>query len=358
MKLIQAKVRGTGALIESGWFQLSSGLNRFQFTNSHEGTLFLRSLQTLNPIFSSSGSGIFNDLPLYEKRGNYLRHIHAEKRTVALGVFAANSNLVGELGELDNNLYETDRIEVGRRLDHSRWMNFVELSSSTRWKEIKRDMQQLIEDMPANKMEMKEEAINYIENLADADRIKGQISRRLLLYLDNLGNVARTQGIFPETIALIQRADRFLKAREIVFDRLPLLIYFNSEGNISSQPEEGATRKDQNHTELHQFANTLGLSIPAIHTNSIIERIHAGIEFAVSLSNTLSRVKPIFLFDSPEKHIAESKRDNLLRLIEETATTYQCCYLLHRDNIFSSSTKGKVYTDTELQSHSRSRAVA
>lgn len=348
MKLLQAKLRGTGPLINSNWFQLSGGLNQFHFADPLEGTLFLRSLQTLNPLFSCSAEDPFKNLPHFEKRGNYQRHIQPEKRTIALGVFAATAKLVHELGELDQNLYETDRIEIGRRLDYSRWLNFVELSSSTRWKEVKENICALLELLPQQSSH-KNEAITFTQTLASTDRVKGTVADKLLFFIEHIEENTKSKDIYDETVELIERDKHFQTARQVVLKRLPLLIYFNSNGNISPLNQASENVENGDHFELREYLRPMNGDISSPSNDKILGRITSGIELAISASTRLSRMEPIFLFDSPEKNTPMSEHSKLQQLILSTAENHQCFYLCHKGDFFSPESTGKNYGEADLQ---------
>jgi len=348
MKLLQAKLRGTGPLLSSNWFQLSSGLNQFHFENRSAGTLFLRSLQTLSPLFTCSIEDPFNPLPCFEKRGNYQRHIQPSKRTIALGVFAATADIVQELGVLDQNLYETDRVEIGRRLDYSRWLNFVELSSSTRWKEVKTSIHQLFELLP-QQGDLRNEAEQFAEPLGPTDRVKGSVSERLLVFLGHLEATTKELDIYSETVELIRRHDHFQTARKIVFKRLPLLIYFNPNGDISPLASTAQHLEKGDHAELLEYMKATTKEISSPSTDTTLERIISGIELAITASAELSRMQPIFLFDTPEANTPMSEHDALRQAILSTAENHQCCYLSCKKDFFTPDVTGGNYSDSDLQ---------
>lgn len=78
---------------------------------------------------------------------SYPRLLTPIKRTAALAVFAADPSLIVELGKIEPILDGLDRIEAGRRLDGSLWLNFVEIASACRWRAIDADAAQLLEDL-------------------------------------------------------------------------------------------------------------------------------------------------------------------------------------------------------------------
>lgn len=354
MKLIQAKLRGTGPLIQSSWFQLSGHLNQFHFSSPKEGTTFLRALQTLQPPFSCQTADPFAELPCYEKRGPHTRHIDAAKRTIALGVFAATAEIVTELGPLDHNLYEADRIEIGRRLDYSRWLNFVELSSSTRWKEIKADVLELL--LPLRQLDAKkyEEAISVTSSLKGADRIKDEIADSLLFFLQEAANRQQYSALHQETVDLINRAAHFQTARQLVLQRLPLLIYCNNQGNIAPPMLNKHQATALEHQEVFQFIKKEQVNLTACdnaadnHKPTVVEKLRAGIRLSLLVSKKAQRLDPIFLFDAPEVNVPPADHPQLQQLIKATAQSQQCFYLSAAKDFFPQADTGKNYTCADL----------
>lgn len=355
MKLIQAKLRGTGPLLESNWFELSSQLNQLHFPLPKNGTLFLRALQTLQPPFSCEKTDPFSRLPRYENKGTHKKHIQAAKRTIALGVFGATAELVKELGLLDDNLYETDRIEIGRRLDYSRWLNFVEISSSTRWREIEESVTQLL--LPLQQIDAKRygEAISITSNLKGSDRVVGEIAERFLFFLKDLEDQQKNNVLLAETVALIKRAAHFQTAREVVLKRLPLLIYFNSQGDIAPPVSMERQSHIDGHQQLFHLSKQIGVNISSYENSSeqqnlsVLEKLGSGIRFSLLLSNELKRMNPIFLFDAPEVNIPSVDHAQLRQLVQETAQSQQCFYLSGSKDFFQPADTGKNYSSSELE---------
>ena len=336
-------------MLKSGWFPLSRGLNQFHFTNQEAGTLFLRALQTLHPPYSCAKTIPFSDLPEFETRGSYTKNITPSKRTIALGVFEANADIVGELGELDQNLYETDRIEIGRRLDYSRWINFVELSSSTRWKDVKAEFKQLVEFLPQAKKHIAGEAQEFINSLKGSERIKGSIAQKLLYFLRHLERDCNNLDLYHETLGQIQRAEHFQTARLKVFRRLPLLFYFNSQGSISSPVAQQLSSNLQlQHSELYQYRAKMELEIVATPKSSVLRSVQSGVELAIATSKAVSRMDPIFLFDTPEVNVPEPDHNLLKEYLTSIAQHYQCLYLCRNRDFFSAAQANKSYLDEDL----------
>lgn len=355
MKLIQAKLRGTGPLLESNWFELSAGLNQFHFIDKHKGTTFLRALQTLHPLVTCEQTDPFKDLPHYEKRDAHTRHIQPAKRTIALGVFGATAKLVKELGLLDQNLYETDRIEIGRRLDYSRWLNFVELSSSTRWKEVEAGVKELLLPLQQTHLERYNNLLTQIKNLKGADRVKDDLASHLLSFFELLEEQQKNTILFEETVALVKRDTNFQTARTVVLKRLPFFIYFDSMGEIAAPISTEQLLPIHDHQELFQLIEKTGIidSFSEDRVNqqklSVIDKLRSGIRLSLTVSKELQRMDPIFLFDAPECGVDPTEYEELQHLIQETSQSHQCLYLSSTKNFFQQTDTGKNYNCSQLE---------
>jgi len=355
MKLIQAKLRGTGPLLESNWFELSAGLNQFHFIDKQRGTVFLRALQTLHPLVSCKKTDPFRQLPHYEKRGAHTRHIQPAKRTIALGVFGATAELAKELGLLHQSLYETDRIELGRRLDYSRWLNFVELSSSTRWKEVEAGLKELLIPLQQTYPDRYNKMLTQISDLKGTDRVKDDLAGDLLSLFNFLTEQQKDTPLFEETVALIKRDAYFQTARTVVLKRLPFLIYCNSMGEVAPPISKEQLLPTHNQQELFQLIEQRKLTKPFLsksanqHNLPLIEKIQGGIRLSLAVSKELQRSDPIFLFDAPERNVAPADHKELRHLIQETSQTHQCLYLSATKNFFQQTDTGKNYNCSQLE---------
>jgi hypothetical protein len=359
MKLIQAKLRGSGPVIRSGWFQLSAHLNQFHFPEKGTGTAFLRAMQTLHPPFSCKQKEPFALLPHVEQIGPHTRHIQPEKRTIAFGVFAATPDVVTELGKLDHNLYETDRIEIGRRMDNSRWLNFVELSSSTRWKEIDEEMRDLIMPQKTAFPEKYHKNIAFMNSLKESDRVSDKLAVRLLRLLQTLGPEHQDNLSFQETTELIERAAHFQAAREIVYKKLPLMIYFNEYGEIAPPPttkvETTIAPCKAGHNELWDYITQYRPENPLLQQRvstgrqSSIDRLRSGIDLATTVAKEFAIPAPIFLFDAPERHLSSNEQSALKTLITQTAESHQCIYRADSEYFFNNDAYSRSYSSSELE---------
>lgn len=407
MKLIQARIRGLGKLEESRWFELSPHLNLFQFSDQKgktgqtsqssqtPGKNFFQILQTINPTYEIQTIKPFRDFPNFTEQGGYTRRVNPAKRTVALAVFGATPSLVQELARVDEWLYETDRIEVGRRLDYSRWINFVELASSTRWSEISVNMQTLLDQAHHLAPNLTIPIADILNTLRPADRIKNELQEKLAHWLKNLPPKLQknSQQLIETTISAVMRAEHFQTARNIVCARLPLFVVLGNSNPASGTMEEEASSL---HNLLHlitsnakslannsligeqrffdelneqltasKFSNmTLQLDLsstgllpmvdgkPMQMTTdeplSTLRQMQATACLAVAFNRVAYKTEPILLFAEPERTLPSALHDELAEFVINISNTCQCLYSFSDIDIFPTITDCKRYSATEL----------
>lgn len=224
MRLLQVKIRGLGELPETDWLQLGRLTNLFSFQNRISGRLFLQAVESLNPLNDCRVDQPFSSLPdeIVTPEG-HRRIIKPAKRTISMGIFDCPSDLVRELGQITPPLYETDRIEVGRRFDYSRWINFVELASSSRWSEVSSDLRQLCGQVTTIHPGV-ELITRLLETMAATDRIKGPTALQLEAWLKDLQDDLRNDWDVEDLLEKVARWRRFGEARHLVEAHLPLMM--------------------------------------------------------------------------------------------------------------------------------------
>ena len=226
MRLLQIKLRGLGDLPVTDWLTLSRSLTLLRFTDTQVGRQVLKAVQALNPPYDCLAEHPFGDLPMEEVvAGGYRRAITPEKRTIVIGIFDTPSALVKDLGALTPPLYETDRIEVGRRLDYSRWMNFVEIASSSRWSEVSEDIRNLLNDYPNGSGTQAVQQL--LTEAVPSDRIKGAMAEELSAWLTTLESRQSEIAHYPDVLEKVHRARKFAEARELLNVRLPTFLAVN-----------------------------------------------------------------------------------------------------------------------------------
>ena len=228
MRLLQIKLRGLGDLPVTNWVTLSRTLSLLRFSDIQVGRKVLEAVQTLNPPYDCDSEQPYDDLPMEEVLASgYRRAIAAEKRTIVIGIFDTPSTLVRDLGALSPHLYETDRVEVGRRLDYSRWINFVEISSSSRWSEVAEDIRTLLHQYPEGP---EAQAVQQLLlEAVPADRVKGAMAEELTAWLSTLEDRQSDIALYEGIVEQVHRARQFTAARELLNGRLPQFLAVNCD---------------------------------------------------------------------------------------------------------------------------------
>jgi hypothetical protein len=403
MKLIKARIRGLGRTMESRWFALTPHLNLFHFPDDRGRAGFFQALETINPPYSCQRTRPFADFPQLISRQGHFRKIIAGKRTVALAVFNSTPDLVADLATISPLLFNTDRIEVGRRLDYSRWINFVELASSSRWSEISADMNRLL-DLARNLAPARAATLVEIINpLRPADRIRNGIQKELAGWLEDLppGLSADWQQQLDQISAAVLRAEHFQTARQIIEARLPLFFVLGGTpwpGAVSRPQRPGQMTdasplttlihliKDQvstmardatdsrllleelnNHLARPPFASVAprltgsggALSIvfapdhrrqsPAV-LRSPIAALKTAACLAMAYSRVVCRTEPVLLFEGPERRLAATDQADLADFTIQIAESCQCLYGYQTTDIFRKLPELKRTTAAELAS--------
>lgn len=224
MHLIQFRIRSHPFVHDSGWLTVNKGINLLALESGAESRAILEYLSTLSPVDARQLSLLDKGVHLRHKSGAHTRVVVPQKKTAAIGVFSANADLVGAIAPYDDSLYETDRIEVGRRLDKSIWMNFVEIASSARWGDISHLIERVLADLRAcAPPDLYTPLYQLTRPLKGSDRIRRGLDEQLLEHLLPLLEFAPEDLVEQcrPVIELIKKYKRFTRAKEIVFHELP-----------------------------------------------------------------------------------------------------------------------------------------
>ncbi len=226
MRLLQLKLRGLGNLPVTDWVPLSKTITLLRCQDRQVGRQFLEAVQSLNPPYDCLTEQPYRSLPRKEVLANgHRRLIQPEKRTIVIGIFDTPSILVKELGALTPPLYETDRVEVGRRLDYSSWLNFVEIASSSRWSEVAGDIRKLTHEYPD--AAGTQNILRLLTEAVPSDRIKGEMAEELERWLSLVEDRLPATESYPDLMEKIVRARKFTEARKLIFQRLPQFLALN-----------------------------------------------------------------------------------------------------------------------------------
>lgn len=242
MRLLQIKLRGLGSLPVSNWVMLSNKLTLLRFSDPQIGRQVLKAVQSLNPPYDCLSEKPFSNLPVEEVLANgHHRAIAPEKRTIVIGIFDTPPALVKDLGAITPPLYETDRVEIGRRLDYSRWINFVEIASSSRWSEVSEDVRRLLHDYPDGS---DTKAIHRLmAEAVPADRVKGAMAEELTAWLTTLEPRQSEIADYPDILEKVHRAGKFAEARELLARQLPQFLAVNSK-DVDHLAEQKSVKSD------------------------------------------------------------------------------------------------------------------
>lgn len=239
MHLLTFRVIGHPLLPDSSWLQVGRGLNVLTPCSDEQARASLQTLQTINPPYDFLERQPFGDFPSYTTNHQYTKKIILSKKTAALAIFAAAPILVKELTKIDPIFYETDRIEFGRRRDHSRWINFIELSGSTRWSEIEPIVNSLLSRIRPAAPDVVARLQFTMEKLHGTDRIKDERAAQLKEQLQALRILLpeNDQPLLDSCLHAVDRAEHFRQAKEIVTAHLPL--FLSLPETIIGQPDPG-----------------------------------------------------------------------------------------------------------------------
>lgn len=226
MDLIMFRIIGHPAMPDSSWIEIGRGLNVLKTGDTDQAQALAHTLQTINPPYDINQADPFRDFPQYLDGPGYRRRIDPSRKTAALAIFAASPQLVRELTAIDPVYYETGRIEFGRRRDHSRWVNFVELAGSIRWSEIEPTISSLLDHTGAAGKALRQQLRPAIAPLRGVDRIKGPVAATLKEHLETLSPFlpAQRQEQLDRCLNAIDRAEHFRRAKDRASAWLPYFV--------------------------------------------------------------------------------------------------------------------------------------
>lgn len=389
MKIGQIKLRGLGETPESGWLELDANLTCIHFQKSASRNGFLHAVETINPPYDCAIAQPFADYPNAIRRNGYTKVISPEKRTIMMCILAAAPGLVHQLADISPLFYETDKIEVGRRLDYSRWLNFIELPSSSRWSEVSTEISSLLNNsLPP---ERRTKIHPCIENLKPTDRITGSVEESLSLWLNQLMiETPEKQQLFRSLLSKVNRAHHFRKARTLVGDHLPLFVKIDTIDPGSHQPCSAlrylfdilaknsadvpthSRHKAQFFIEqVNRQLRKLSFLQPEIHfcpaqnfAKLII--VHEGqpckdlrmlstllqLQITAALAIVLSRIiynsDPLLIFSGADQPRLPEEAQSVVHQINKIAGHCQCIYGTDNNSIFREEFAGILYEEKEF----------
>lgn len=286
MQLLKFRIIGHPDLADSSWLDAGPGLHVVRAADKKQPLALLHTLQTINPPYDCARVDPFGTFPSHTKNQGYSRKIIPAKKTAAVAIFAALPQLVDTLAAIDPVFYEANWIEIGRRRDYSRWMNFVELPGAVPWSEIAALVIPLFTLVEQEKREGIADLLAGLRTWRDSDRVRGEAALRLKAQLRALQSVlpATHRDRIESCVLLAERSQRFALAKDTVFARLPLFLSLFCPADPHVTPDITAA-----------MGNTLAV---------LINRLQ---EHCPERATLLKRVEEV------NRHLATSAPDSVLR---------------------------------------------
>lgn len=356
MELTQIKVRGLPGLENTGWQLVHPQLTILQSQGDQQGLDCLRALEAINPVLDLAKNNPLKNYLRYSTLNGHTKQVAANKKTSVYGIFTATPKLIMELGKINESLYETDRIEVGRRLDLSRWISFVEIPGSSKLAELERKAAPIFKTLSP---QLKDEYQTLINTWVFTDRISGRLSDELRQWWkENIPGVS-DNDLATQCLKIIELEHETNLARQLVEKRMPFTIfitpgehlqppYRNFKSSIK-QPDSFFSFLQFVHRHLFQkfedqaaavqeeietITANLDLSFaqPQIKVteNSIYSKPRKDLSTcidqiltAVILAKAAKIAPPIFLFDLDEISYRDGNDDNLVSQLAELSSLCQ-----------------------------------
>ncbi len=315
MKLITFRIIGHPALPNASWVKVGKGLNVIKAFDAEQAKSLFKMLQAINPPYDFKEIDPFGDLPLYTSVHKQTNKIIPSKKTAAIAIFTAPIQVVKELAAINPVFFETDRIECGRRRDKSQWINFVELSSSTRWSEIESNVRGLLSSIAPDAVAVVEGLQRTIATLRSSDRIKGKIAVELRGQLEELRQflLKNEQEQLDRCLHAVDRAQHFRQAKGIAEKYLPLFL------TITRSMLDYPIHKEDVTPAMETTATLFDFLIKRLekggHANavSLKQRLH---QINLSLQATDSEVAPQFREEGISIILEGSQKGVILPFIE------------------------------------------
>ena len=366
MQLLQGKIRCLQRIPDSGWFRLGPGLTLVQGFDREIVSTVLRSLETVNPLYDCEAAAPLDQALETWEQGAYHRPVIREKKTAVFTIFVADPELIKALSLLEDALIQTDRIEVGRRLDYSRWISFIELSASARWSEIAEAMNHLRSHRDRVEEGAGKGEKSFFDVVKPSSRIKDELAQHCREWL--LKHEASWTGpdteLFRSCLDRVNVHERFKRARRFVAEYLPPIIRLKPENElrpvyILDELHSGAAAHNPvtqlmrrlcdrynllpgneagfthlNETLLHaatlldmeEFAPTLTLDGRGVHLGNLGNlggsRLVKGLDLlwiVALLTRVLRQQFPILLLEGYDKDLSDRERNRLLEYCDRFA---------------------------------------
>lgn len=243
MQLIRCRVAGHFILQNSDWFTVHETRTTITGPAGSGKSTLLKAMRSINPPSCQPIQAPFADFPRYVSSGQYTRRVIPAKKTAVIGVFICDNPLRDKLSAIDPDFMKTDRIEVGRRLDNSQWVTYVEIAASSRWSELAPELAELRRRFPDSADDRVLGPLwRQCETPAATDRIKGPLASRCNELLDQLAARATDEedrALVRQAGFIVNRDARFAAARQATRQALPVFVYLQEDELLSATIDVG-----------------------------------------------------------------------------------------------------------------------
>nr|WP_320009479.1 hypothetical protein [uncultured Desulfobulbus sp.] len=360
MQLLKFRIIGHQNFSQSAWIDVGKGISILAPSTIHQAKGLLESLQAVNPPYDFHQLDPFADFPVSNQTDAYTRKIIPAKKTAAIAIYTAAPALVQALAAIDSLYFKTDRIEVGRRRDYSRWMNFVELPASARWSEIDEMLRPLLSHLALDAGPWRDRFQEMVQTWQHTDRLRGERAHRLSLHLQGLQALLPPQ-YHDQLNRCRQRVDlatHFVQAKAVAATLLPIF-YALPSTSLDISPNDPLaflvnrlSQRFQDKPTLERIIARLnrqwlaceaGICLemeaesgaPVIVSNKFAELFDEGAPMRKGVLGSIMQgiallhqvvygCDPIFLLDLQRLHL--SLQDQVLRLeqLHKTCNSFQC----------------------------------
>jgi len=226
MRLLKFHIIGHPDFARGSWIDVGEGINILAPARTTQAQTLLQVLQAIHPPYDCQRVHPFASFPLYRSANAVTRKIILAKRTAVIAIYAAPSSLVEKLAAIEPLYWEVDRIEIGRRRDYSRWLNFVEIPASARWSDIAKILQPLLASLSAEEAKKFGVLSHALESLSGKERLKGERVTWFRAQIRQLHPLLSTplQVELARCLGILALNEHFQRAKDLVFANLPLFL--------------------------------------------------------------------------------------------------------------------------------------
>lgn len=243
MELSQVKVRGLPGLKQTGWLIIHPHISLIQAGDTEQANNFLAALEAINPIRDIRQNNALRNYIPFTKINGYTKRVDPAKKTAAYGIFTADPQLIMKLGRINTVYYETDRIEVGRRLDCSRWISFVELPGSSKLAEFEHMAAPIFDTFSELQ---KEEYQHLVDKWLFTDRISGKLAEQLRNWWKSNTQDVSDKELAAKCLKIIELEHETNQARALVEEKMPYTILIEPNSPLASVYSLSRREKDLN----------------------------------------------------------------------------------------------------------------